>query len=887
MLTKRQRIGLSSAALFTALVGIVNLWSAVTPSLLERRQWLENFVPFEIRANAHLFAAITGFFLLALADNLWRRKRVAWILAIILLIISIISHLLKGLDYEESFLAGVLLIQLLFMRRLYTARSDRPSIIQGIRVLIGALLFTLAYGTAGFFLLDRHYTVNFSFQSALWQTLAMFFTADNAGLEPITRFGRFFADSISTIGVVTLSYAVFMLLRPVFLRDSSSITERQRAKLIVEQYGKSSLARFTLLDDKSYYFSPSGRSVIAYVPKGRGAIALGDPIGAIEDRSEAIVGFKDFCTRNDWQPAFYQTLADDLELYHSLNFKTLKIGEEAIVDLKAFTLQGKVGKNLRTTVNKFNKLGYSVQFHQPPIADELLQELRAISNEWLEQMQGAEKKFSLGWFEDDYLKDCEIAVVYNERGNAIAFANLIPEYQRNEITIDLMRHLAEVEHGTMDFLFIKMFEHFQALGYNGFNLGLAALSGVGETIQSSRLEKGMHYLYDHLNQFYNFQGLRSYKDKFHPCWESRYLVYPQLAALPDVVVGLVRADSGDRIIDYLGTQFLSTAVSSFYQRLTRIAPIFLSILLFGLSIWAIASELHKYRWQDIVSSLTAIPNQSILLAIAVTGLNYLLLTGYDTLAVHYLREGLTSSSKGVQTLSYRRTALVSLISYAISNSVGFALLSGSAIRYKFYSSWGFSAAKIAQIITFCNLSFWLGLFAVGGTVFALIPITIPPQLNYLFATVRPIGFIFLAIIIVYLLWSKFARQPLKIRNWVFPHLPFKLAIAQITLTSGDWMLAAGVLYILLPIPKHFSFFGFFGIYLLGQIAGIISNVPGGLGIFETVVIMLLSPAISSYQLLGALLAYRGIYYFLPLGISILVFSWYEFKQQLTHRTTRT
>lgn len=877
MLSLRTRIGLWTAALLTGAVGVANLLSAVTPSLPERIDWLEQIFPFEVRAGAHLFAVISGFFLLTLAANLLRRKRLAWLLTIGLLIVSILSNLLKGWDYEESLLSALLLGQLIMMGGMFTARSDRPSVIQGLRVSAIALLFTLAYGTLGFFWLDRHYGTSFNLTGALRQTVAIFLTADNLGLQANSRFGRFFIDSIYIIGAVTLLYALWMLLRPVLLHNEATPEERQRAKEIVERYGCSSLARFALLNDKSYYFSPSGQTVIAYVPKGRSAIALGDPIGAKEDRSEAIVGFKQFCALNDWIPAFYQTLPDALELYRSLNFKTIKIGEEAVVELKNFTLKGKAGKNLRPVVNKFNKLGYAVRFYSPPITDELLQELRAISNEWLEHMAGAEKNFSLGWFDDDYLRDCEIAVVYNERGNAIAFANIIPEYQRNEITIDLMRHVAEAEHGTMDFLFISLFERLQQQGYAAFNLGLAALSGIGEGVESSRIEKGMHYLYEHLNQFYNFQGLRAYKDKFHPHWESRYLVYPQLAALPDVVVGLVRADSGDRIIDYLGTQFLSTAVTNFAKRLSRIAPIFFSILLFALSIWAIASELRKYNLQDVINSLNAIPNQYILLAIAITGLNYLLLTGYDTLAVRYLG----------QTLSYRRTALVSLISYAISNSVGFALLSGSAIRYKFYSAWGLSAAKIAQIITFCNLSFWLGLFAIGGTVFALIPITIPPQLHSLFATVRPIGFIFLVIIIVYLLWSKLDRQPLKIRNWIFPHLPFNGAIAQIVLTSCDWMLAAGVLYVLLPIPKHFSFFGFFGIYLLGQIAGIISNVPGGLGIFETVIILLLSPAIPSNQLLGALLAYRGIYYFLPLGISILILSWYEFKQRRMNKATRT
>lgn len=137
-----------------------------------------------------MFSAIAGFILLTLAANLLRRKRVAWLLAVGLLIVSIVSHLVKGFDYEESLLAGVLLIQLLVMRNIFTAQSDRPSIVQGIRVFVGALLFTLAYGTAGFYILDGQYNVNFNLTQAILQTLAMFFTEDNAGLEVKTRFGH-------------------------------------------------------------------------------------------------------------------------------------------------------------------------------------------------------------------------------------------------------------------------------------------------------------------------------------------------------------------------------------------------------------------------------------------------------------------------------------------------------------------------------------------------------------------------------------------------------------------------------------------------------------------------------------------------------------------------
>lgn len=548
--TYRRQIGLWSAALLTALMGLINLLSTAAPALPERVVWLRSVVPFEVQAGGRIFSAISGFFLLALAANLLRRKRLAWLIVTGLLLISIIGHLIKGIDVEESIVAIILLVQLVLMRQWFTAQSDRPSVAQGIRTLVIALLFTLAYGTLGFLWRDRQYVQTFDIGKALVQTLAMFFTADNAGLEPVTPAGRYFAHSIYVVGAVAMAYSLWMLLRPVLFWEAASEEERAKAHSIVQQYGCSSLARLTLLPDKSYYFSPSGESVLAFVPKGRGAIVLSDPIGPLSDQSEAIAGFKQFCDRNDWYPAFYQTLPDNLDSYRAQGFKVVKIGEEAIVDLNTFTLQGKAGKNLRASLNKFTKQGTRVVFYTPPIAVDLLQDLQQISDEWLQHISGSEKQFSLGWFDDDYLRSCEIAVVETTTGQRIAFANIIPEYQLNEITIDLMRHRSDIERGAMDFLFISLFQHFKEQGYASFNLGLSALSGLSNRTETNRLEKGLNYLYQHLEKFYGFQGLHAYKEKYHPHWQSRYLVYPRLTALPDVVIALIRADSGDRILDY-------------------------------------------------------------------------------------------------------------------------------------------------------------------------------------------------------------------------------------------------------------------------------------------------------------------------------------------------
>ncbi len=548
---RRGRLALRLVSLLTAAVGLIDLLAAVTPGLPERVALLEDLFPLEVRVGARLFGALASFLLFTLAFHLLRRKRQAWLLTCLLLCASIVSHLLTGLNVEESLASGALLLLLLWMRPLFTAGSDQPSVVQGVRVLGLAVLFTLAYGTIGFYLLDRHYAINFDWDQALGQTLAMFFSENDAGLVPITTHGRRFAWSIHLIGAVTIGYALVMVLRPVLQPAGASEAECREAAVIVKEHARSSLAAFTLLPDKTLFFSQSHRSLVAFGVRGRGAIALGDPVGPADDRRETIVAFRDHCFNNDWQPAFYQTLPDHLDLYQELGFRTLKIGEEGIVDLTAFSLKGKAAAPLRTPINKLHKLGHQVEFHGPPVSDHLIEELEPISSEWLLRMKGPEKMFSLGWFNRDYLRNTEIALIRTPEGAISAFANLLVGVRPGEVVIDLMRSRTKLEPGTMDVLFTSLLLHYQEAGFGRFNLGLSALSGLGDSQESPRLEKAMAGLADHLDRFYGFRGLHTYKAKFKPHWESRYLVYPSLAALPDVVLALVRLDAGDRLLDYL------------------------------------------------------------------------------------------------------------------------------------------------------------------------------------------------------------------------------------------------------------------------------------------------------------------------------------------------
>jgi phosphatidylglycerol lysyltransferase len=531
-------------AILTALMGIINVLSAITPSLMSRLQTLEEVSPLSVRHGGHLTAALSGFALLLLSVGLWRRKRTAWWTTLAVLAISIVSHLVKGLDYEEALLAGALAAWLIALRHHFHARSDRPSVRQGFQVLVAAWIFTLFYGTLGFYLLDRHYKVNYGFGAALRQTVVMFTQFYDPGLEPVTRFGRYFAGSIYVIGAITTGYALLMLLRPVLVRQPATPAQRKEAEKIVTAFGCSSLARMTLFDDKAYYFSQGG-SLVAYAARHRVGLALGDPIGPPEDAQAVIQGFIQHCEGNDWMPAFYQVLPDYLPLYRLAGLDILCVGQEGIVDLASFSLEGKSNKTLRNAVNRLPRTGHSFKVIEPPISDDLLAELRQVSDEWLTMMHGSEKRFSLGWFDDDYIRGGPVAAVYTAESRLVAFCNIVPQYQASELSIDLMRHRREIEPGTMDYIFISLFEWARLRGYATFNLGLSALFGVGEDSAAPLPEKTLHYIYEHINQFYNYKGLHEFKEKYHPHWSPRYIAYPGVSSLPAVGLAVADADSGE------------------------------------------------------------------------------------------------------------------------------------------------------------------------------------------------------------------------------------------------------------------------------------------------------------------------------------------------------
>ncbi|MEW6171553.1 MAG: phosphatidylglycerol lysyltransferase domain-containing protein [Bacillota bacterium] len=540
----------SLAAMAVGGTGIFNVLYAWLQHHHGRYLVLREYLPLGVIHTSWLLSVFAGIALFLLAWGLYKRKRRAWWLTIAALAVAVIAHLLKGLDYDAAMVNLMLLFVLLLFSRSYTVASDPASLGRSLVILCGVTAVLYSYGLFGFYLLDRHFGARFDFRMAAKESGRMLFTGNNPTHLPRTHRAKWFLDSLWIGEIVAVGYGASLVFRPVVYRRRVKPGEHRQAGEIIKAWGRSPLAHLLLLPDKSYFFSASRRSVIGYTVVGNVAVALGDPVGPMEESETIITGFKGFCEQHDWHPAFFQVLPELLPFYTKAGFEYLKVGEEAVIDLAAFSLEGSKMKGVRNATGKLQRQGYRVCFHRPPLSEELLGKLKLISDAWLKSQHGGEKRFALGWFDRRYLQKSTVAVVEGPAGEAVAFANMLVTHHSREGAVDLMRRLPEAPNGTMELLFASLAEYFRDQGLRGFNLGLAPLSGLGSP-GALPAERVAHLFYEHFNAFYSYKGLRRFKEKFHPRWEPRYLVYPAGWILPKVALAVVRANSGGRLGDYI------------------------------------------------------------------------------------------------------------------------------------------------------------------------------------------------------------------------------------------------------------------------------------------------------------------------------------------------
>jgi phosphatidylglycerol lysyltransferase len=528
----------ASLAAITLGSGILNLISVVGGASQPRM--LAAIFPLEFSRLSRTLTILIGFALIVSSLNIYKRKKRAWAVVLALSSFSTIFHLTRELNYQEVLLSSTLLLLLLFTRNTFTVKSRRPDLRSGLLRLLVSAMVAVGYGITGFWLLDeRHFGMNFRIGDAIAATLRSLSLSGDPRLLPHTQYGHWFLDSLYLITLTASVYSGFALFPPMLYRFRIVPRERAMAREIVQQYARTPLDLFKLWPDKSYFFSPSQRCVIAYRVADNTAIALGDPVGPEVEIGATVREFLEMCRENGWAVAFYQTLPDFLPMYVRLGMKKLKIGDDAIVDLPEFSLQGKSKRELRSKVRQLEAMGIHTREFQPPVPDGIIAQLKAVSDQWLRIPGRRERGFTLGQFDPDYLRSEPVLVVLDSAGTVLAFINLI-SVNRSEITGDLMRRRTDAPNGIMDYLFIKLFLYAREKGYARVSLGMAPMTGFEEREEATAEERAIHGLFQRLDFLFSFRGLHHYKAKFATSWEPRYLVYRNVLELPRTAFALRR-----------------------------------------------------------------------------------------------------------------------------------------------------------------------------------------------------------------------------------------------------------------------------------------------------------------------------------------------------------
>ncbi len=514
---------LIAIAVFVA--GAVLLFSGATPGLGNRLDLLRDFVPLPILELSQLLGSAVGVGLLVIAHGLYRRLDAAWWLTFWLLCAGILLSLLKGFDYEEATVLAVVVVMLVsargrFRRRVSLAKQhySGPWIVAFFLVLITvAWLVIFAYR-------------NVPYDNELWWEFAFHASA------PRSLRASLFA------AVIAAAYGLWRLLRPsappATVPRAADLA--RAAELVAE--ADDITANLALLGDKNLLFDAERTAFIMYQPSGHSWIAMGDPVGSPRACEHLAWKFLENCDVMAVSPVFYQVKPQNLPLYIDLGLNLIKLGEEARVPLDAFSLEGPARADLRQARSRAGRDGAEFQIVARADLPALIPALRAVSDEWLAEKKAAEKRFSLGFFEERYLMNFDCGVV--RRGGAIvAFANIWRGGAR-EMSVDLMRYSGDAPKGVIDYLLVECMLWGKAQGYQWFSLGMAPLSGLEEHALAPAWHKIGRMVQRYGEMFYPFEGLRKYKEKFLPVWRPRYLAAPDGLAMAGALLDVTSLISG-------------------------------------------------------------------------------------------------------------------------------------------------------------------------------------------------------------------------------------------------------------------------------------------------------------------------------------------------------
>jgi len=507
--------------------GLVLLLSSATPAVPERLAWLRGVVPLGVIEASHLLGVASGAGLLVVGRGLWHRLHEAWLLAVALLLAGVLASAGRGLDWVE----GLLLLGATAVVLTGHRTCDRPSKLSSLGPSAAAWMGMMAVLLAMAWLGDWHHP-RIAAWSAQWTRFA--WAADAA------RFLRGMGLASTVLAVGGLAWGVRRHRWPTTPAQGEVLEAAIRLALAAP----ATQPWLVLLGDKEVILDEGGEAFIMFGHRGHSRIAMGAPVGQTRAARELAWDFIAQAREDGLRPVFYSVGVHELPLMLDLGLVPFKLGEEALVPLHDFSLEGSRRRDLRQALRKAEEReGASFEVLPAPQDPAILDAIQQVSQDWMAEKHVAEKGFSLGAFSRPYLARCDIAVVRVE-GRIVAFANLWASGGHEELSVDLMRYRSDAPKGIMDYLFTRLMLHGHAQGYARFSLGMAPLSGVEARPGAPLWHTVASLAWQHGEHFYNFEGLRAYKEKFDPTWSPRFLMISHAMQLPAVLADLVALTSG-------------------------------------------------------------------------------------------------------------------------------------------------------------------------------------------------------------------------------------------------------------------------------------------------------------------------------------------------------
>jgi phosphatidylglycerol lysyltransferase len=512
-------------ALLLFVLGITNIVSVLTPAISTRLVSLKNYLPLEAINASNYLVFTAGLFLLVTASFMLKGLRMAWWFALSLSILSFTGHLTKAIDYEEAIIAFIVIVILIATRKQYYIKTNEKLRLLGIETSVLSIAAVVSYGTIGFYFLDKkHFGIDFSTLQSIRYTLQNYFLVGSSNLVPLDGFAYNFLMSIKISGFLSFGFLIYTLINPYVRKDLFTDEDQQLAKVLIEKYGNSSLDYFKTYFDKLIFISGSKNAFISYRLAGNYAVVLENPVAQNDfEMKNCIIEFDKFCYQCGLQSIYYRVSEKDIAIYKSMGKKTFFLGQEGVVDLASFSLEGGSKKTLRNAINKINESGLKAVINTAPIKEGLLQRLETVSNQWLKETKRTEIIFSQGMFLAEELKNQTIITVENKEEKIIAFINIIPTGAVGEATYDLIRKTNDAPNGIIDYILVSLFNHLKKENYKSVNLGLAPMSGIVKA--TTMQEKSMKYAYEKIKSFSHYKGQRTYKEKFSPIWNNQYVIF--------------------------------------------------------------------------------------------------------------------------------------------------------------------------------------------------------------------------------------------------------------------------------------------------------------------------------------------------------------------------